>query len=64
MRSGWSHCGRFSINRPFTPEQQNALLAFVDQGYLARTDGKYVLPESYATADAVHTIEARLASFS
>jgi glycerol-3-phosphate O-acyltransferase len=42
---------------------ENAFLAFVDQGYLARSDGKYVLPESYATAEAVKTIEARIASY-
>jgi len=51
---------REAVSRPVI---ENAFLAFVDQGYLARTDGKYVLPESYATADAVKTIEARIASF-
>jgi glycerol-3-phosphate O-acyltransferase len=51
---------REAVSRPVL---ENAFLAFVDQGYLGRTDGKYVLPESYATAEAVRTIEARIASF-
>ncbi len=51
---------REAVSRPVL---ENAFLAFVDQGYLARTDGKYVLPSSYATAEAVKTIEARIASF-
>jgi glycerol-3-phosphate O-acyltransferase len=51
---------REAVNRPVI---ENALLAFVDQGYLRRDDGKYVLPESFASADAVRTIEARIASY-
>jgi glycerol-3-phosphate O-acyltransferase len=51
---------REAVSRPVL---ENAFLAFVDQGYLARSEGKYVLPESYATAEAVKTIEARIASF-
>jgi glycerol-3-phosphate O-acyltransferase len=51
---------REAVSRPVI---ENAFLAFVDQGYLARNDGKYVLPESYATAEAVKTIEARIASY-
>ena len=51
---------REAVSRPVL---ENAFLAFVDQGYLARTDGKYELPSSYATAEAVKTIEARIASF-
>lgn len=51
---------REAVNRPII---DNAFLAFVDQGYLGRSDGKYVLPESYATAEAVRTIEARIASY-
>jgi glycerol-3-phosphate O-acyltransferase len=51
---------REAVNRPVV---DNAFLAFVDQGYLGRREGKYVLPESYATAEAVRTIEARIASF-
>jgi glycerol-3-phosphate O-acyltransferase len=52
--------GREAVNRPVI---DNAFLAFVDQGYLGRSDGKYVLPESYATAEAVQTIETRIASY-
>ncbi len=51
---------RESVSRPLI---ENAFLAFVDQGYLARSEGRYVLPESYATADAVRTIESRIASY-
>lgn len=51
---------REAVNRPVI---DNAFLAFVDQGYLGRNDGKYVLPESYATPEAVKTIEARIASY-
>ena len=42
---------------------ENAFLAFVDQGYLGRSDGKYVLPESYASTDAVRVIEGRIAAW-
>jgi glycerol-3-phosphate O-acyltransferase len=51
---------REAVTRPVI---ENALLAFVDQGYLARADGKYALPESYASADAVRVIEGRIASY-
>ena len=51
---------REAVNRPVVA---NAFLAFADQGYLGRHEGKYVLPESYATAEAVKTIEARIASY-
>lgn len=51
---------REAVSRPIV---DNAFLAFVDQGYLGRSDGKYVLPESYATQEAVRTIEARIASY-
>ena len=51
---------REAVSRPVV---ENAFLAFVDQGYLGRSEGKYVLPSSYATAEAVKTIEARIASF-
>lgn len=51
---------REAVSRPVI---ENALLAFADQGYLGRNDGKYVLPESYANADAVRVIEGRLASY-
>jgi glycerol-3-phosphate O-acyltransferase len=51
---------REAVSQPIV---ENALLAFADQGYLARAQGKYVLPESYASPDAVRTIEARIASY-
>jgi glycerol-3-phosphate O-acyltransferase len=51
---------REAVSRPVV---ENAFLAFVDQGYLGRSEGKYVLPESYATPEAVKTIEARIASY-
>ncbi|MDB4945455.1 MAG: Glycerol-3-phosphate acyltransferase [Labilithrix sp.] len=51
---------REAVNRPVL---ENAFLAFVDQGYLGRIDGKYVLPESYATAAEVGVIEARVAAY-
>lgn len=51
---------REAITRPVI---ENALLAFADQGYLRRSEGKYVLPESYASADAVRVIEGRIAAY-
>ncbi len=51
---------REAVSRPVI---ENALLAFVDQGYLGRHEGKYVLPESYATLGAVGTIEARITAY-
>jgi glycerol-3-phosphate O-acyltransferase len=51
---------REAICRPLV---DNALSAFVDMGYLSRGDGKLALPESYASADAVRTIEKRVAAF-
>ena len=51
---------REAISRPVI---DNAFLAFVDQGYLGREDGKLGLPDSYASADAVRTIESRIASY-
>ncbi|MGH7298255.1 MAG: hypothetical protein ACRELB_25170, partial [Polyangiaceae bacterium] len=44
------------------PVLENAYASFVDQGYLARHSGKLALTESYATATAVATIEARIAA--
>jgi glycerol-3-phosphate O-acyltransferase len=52
--------GREAVTRPVI---ENAYLAFVDQGYLSRSDGKYVLPESYATPDAVRVIEGRIGAY-
>jgi len=42
---------------------ENAHGAFVDQGYLSRDEGKLRLSESYDSAAAVKTIEARIAGF-
>ena len=50
---------REAISRPLL---ENAYAAFVDQGYLAQADGKLTLPDSYATANTVRTIEARIAA--
>jgi glycerol-3-phosphate O-acyltransferase len=50
---------REAVSRPLI---ENALASFVDQGYLARNDGRLALAESYATASAVATIEARIAA--
>jgi glycerol-3-phosphate O-acyltransferase len=51
---------REAVSRPII---ENAYAAFVDQGYLSRSDGKIALPESYATQNAVRTIESRIASY-
>ncbi|HEY8038830.1 MAG TPA: 1-acyl-sn-glycerol-3-phosphate acyltransferase [Polyangiaceae bacterium] len=48
-----------AISRPLL---ENAYGSFVDQGYLARRDGKLALTESFATASALATIEARIAA--
>lgn len=45
------------------PVIENALSAFLDQGYLARSEGKLVLSESFATLAAVSAIERRIAAF-
>ena len=45
------------------PIVENALLAFADLEYVNRTDGKLELPESYASAETVRVIEAKIASF-
>jgi len=51
---------REAVSRPVI---ENAYSAFVDQGYLTRTDGKIALAPSYATPEAVKTIEARVALY-
>ncbi len=51
---------REAISRPVI---ENAYAAFIDQGYVTRKEGKIALPESFATADAVRTIEARIAGY-
>jgi glycerol-3-phosphate O-acyltransferase len=48
---------REAVSRPLL---ESAYASFVDQGYLGRADGKLSLNESYATASAVATIEARI----
>jgi len=42
------------------PALENAYASFVDQGYIARSDDKLWLTESYETASAVATIESRI----
>lgn len=42
---------------------ENALLAFVDQGFLARREGRYELTESFALPEAAAAIEQRFVSF-
>jgi glycerol-3-phosphate O-acyltransferase len=51
---------REAVSRPVL---ENAFGSFVDQGYLARSDGKLSLTASYVTADAVRTIEAKITAF-
>ena len=51
---------REAVSRPVI---ENAFASFVDQGYLTRGDGKFSLPESYANATTVRTIEAKLSGF-
>jgi glycerol-3-phosphate O-acyltransferase len=51
---------REAVSRPII---ENAYSAFIDQGYVARAEGKLILPESYATANAVRTIESRIAGY-
>jgi glycerol-3-phosphate O-acyltransferase len=51
---------REAVSRPLL---ENAYGAFVDQGYVGRREGKLVLAESWANADAVRTIEGRIAGF-
>ena len=48
---------REAISRPLI---ENAYASFVDQGYVARADGKIALTESYASATALATIEKRI----
>jgi len=51
---------REAVSRPVI---ENALSAFIDEGYLTRTEGKLALAPSYATVEAVRTIESRLALY-
>jgi glycerol-3-phosphate O-acyltransferase len=41
----------------------NALTAFREEGYLRLREGKYALTESFASSEAVATIEGRIAGF-
>jgi glycerol-3-phosphate O-acyltransferase len=50
---------REAISRPVL---ENAYASFVDQGYVARSDGKIALTPSYASASTVATIEKRIAA--
>lgn len=45
------------------PVVDNAHQALCDLGYLARAEGKWKLPESYASAEAVATVESRIAGY-
>jgi glycerol-3-phosphate O-acyltransferase len=45
------------------PIVENAFEAFVDLEYVNRNEGKLELPESYASAETVGTIEAKVAGF-
>jgi glycerol-3-phosphate O-acyltransferase len=51
---------REAVSRPVL---ENAFSSFVDQGYLARNEGKLSLTESYVTAEAARTIEAKISAF-
>ncbi|MGD8863124.1 MAG: 1-acyl-sn-glycerol-3-phosphate acyltransferase [Myxococcales bacterium] len=51
---------RESVSKPLL---QNAVLAFREEGYLRAADGKVSLAESFASAEAVGTIEGRLVGF-
>ncbi len=51
---------REAVSRPLF---ENAQMAFIDQGYLTRVEGKLALAASYAQPAAVRTIESRIAGF-
>ena len=53
--------GREAVAAPFI---DNALSTFVSLGYILRRNQQYELPESYASQDALATIEARIAAYS
>jgi glycerol-3-phosphate O-acyltransferase len=46
------------------PNIENAYLAFADQGYISVSQGKVSLTESFATAQAVEAIEAKIIGYS
>ncbi len=45
------------------PVFDNAISAFLDQGYVAKSDGKLVPAESFATIEAMGALERRIASY-
>jgi glycerol-3-phosphate O-acyltransferase len=45
------------------PVFDNAIATFLDQGYLAKSDGKLVPAESFATIAAMGALEGRIASY-
>jgi glycerol-3-phosphate O-acyltransferase len=49
-----------AVSRPML---ENAVASFVEQGYLVRRDGKLALADSFASAEALATIEGRIAAF-
>lgn len=51
---------REAIQRPVF---DNAIASFLDQGILAKSDGKLVLAESFGTIEAVKAVERRIASY-
>ncbi len=51
---------RESISRPLI---ENAFLAFVDLGYLAKKEGRFELPETYDSPEALSTIESRILGY-
>ncbi len=51
---------REAVSRPIL---ENAILSFLEQGYLAREDGKLHLAESFQSQGAVRAIEGRVAGY-
>jgi len=51
---------REAIQRPVL---DNAIASFLDQGILAKSDGKLVLAESFGTIEAVKAVERRIAAY-
>ena len=51
---------REAVSKPLI---ENAYQAFIDQGYLQRSDGKLELAQSFKSTSAVKAIEGRIASY-
>jgi len=51
---------REAIQRPVL---ENAIASFLDQGILAKSDGKLVLAESFGNIEAVKAVERRIAAY-